>query len=57
VLLPRAVIAARRGDIKVHRQSMRGIYIGGCIVAGLFTLLPGRFLGQQVWPALAALVA
>jgi uncharacterized membrane protein len=56
VLLPGAVIAARRGNIKVHRQSMRGIYIGGCIVAGLFTLLPGRFLGQQVWPALATLV-
>ena len=27
----------------------RGIYIGGCVVAGLFTLLPGRFLGSLLW--------
>lgn len=57
VLLPRAVIAARRGNIGTHRRTMQGIYIGGCIVAGWFALLPGRFLGQQVWPALASLVA
>ena len=50
--LPRAVWQARRGDIVAHRTTMRGIYIGGCIVAGLFTLLPGRFLGQQLWSAL-----
>lgn len=49
VLLPRAVVAARRGNIVAHRRSMRGIYIGGCIVAGLFTLLPMRFLGSQLW--------
>lgn len=52
VLLPRAVVAARRGNIVAHRRSMRGIYIGGCIVAGLFTLLPMRFLGGQLWNAL-----
>jgi uncharacterized membrane protein len=28
---------------------MRGLYIGGCVVAGLFTLLPGRFLGDMLW--------
>lgn len=56
VQLPRAVLAARRGRIEQHRQTMRGIYIGGCIVAGMFTLLPGRFLGQQLWPALGAFV-
>ena len=56
VQLPRAVLAARRGQISAHRQTMRGIYIGGCIVAGLFTLLPGRFLGKQLWGALAPLM-
>jgi uncharacterized membrane protein len=56
VLLPRAVIAARRGRIATHRNSMRGIYIGGCIVAGLFTLLPSRFLGSLLWTRLAPLV-
>jgi uncharacterized membrane protein len=57
VALPRAVWQVRRGNISAHRKSMRGIYIGGCIVAGLFTLLPGRFLGQQLWPALGVLLA
>ena len=51
VLLPRAVVAARRGNIVSHRRSMRGIYIGGCIVAGMFTLLPMRFLGHLLWGA------
>ncbi len=54
--LPRAVLAARRGDIALHRKAMRGLYIGGCIVAGLFTLLPGRFLGRQVWAAVGPLL-
>jgi uncharacterized membrane protein len=57
VALPRAVIAARRGNIGAHRNTMRGIYIGGCIVAGLFTLLPGRFLGSLLWHHVAALSA
>jgi uncharacterized membrane protein len=55
--LPRAVLHARRGDIAAHRQAMRGLYQGGCLVAGAFTLLPGRFLGSMLWPALAGLVA
>jgi uncharacterized membrane protein len=48
-LLPHGVIAARRGQVQAHRRSMRGLYIGGCVVAGLFTLLPGRFLGDTLW--------
>jgi uncharacterized membrane protein len=52
VALPRAVWQARRGSIVAHRQTMRGIYIGGCVVAGLFTLLPGRVLGSMLWGAL-----
>lgn len=55
VQLPRGVLAARRGDITAHRKEMRGLYIGGCIVAGLFTLLPGRFLGRQFWAAVGPL--
>lgn len=55
--LPRAVWLARRGRIEAHRRTMRGIYLGGCVVAGLFTLLPTRILGQLLWPALGALLA
>jgi uncharacterized membrane protein len=48
VQLPRAVRHARRGEVAEHRLAMRRMYIGGCVVAGLFTLMPGRFLGRQL---------
>jgi uncharacterized membrane protein len=47
--LPRGVYFAKTGQIAAHRATMRGLYFGGCVVAGLFTLLPGRFLGNLVW--------
>ena len=28
---------------------MRGLYFGGLIIAGIFTFLPGRLLGNLVW--------
>ena len=48
---------ARRGQVAAHRQTMRGLYLGGCLLAGVFTLLPGRFLGSLLWPRLALLMA
>jgi uncharacterized membrane protein len=41
--------ALLRGDIRQHRRWMQWLYIGACLVAGLFTLLPSRYLGQLVW--------
>jgi uncharacterized membrane protein len=41
-----------RGDLAGHRRLMQGLYVGGCIVAGSFTLLPHRILGQLVWGSL-----
>jgi uncharacterized membrane protein len=38
-----------QGDVAGHRKSMLGLYLGACIGAGAFTLLPQRFLGQLVW--------
>ncbi len=38
-----------KGNIQAHRKTMRGAYIGSCLIAGAFTLLPGRYLGQLVW--------
>lgn len=55
--LPRGVLMARRGQVAAHRKAMRGLYIGGCVVAGVFTLLPGRFLGSLLWSNLAPLMA
>ena len=37
-----------KGNINAHRKVMTRLYIGACIVAGSFTLLPHRFLGQLV---------
>jgi uncharacterized membrane protein len=42
--VPAAILAARRGDIRRHRANMIGLYIGGILVAGAFTLMPGRLL-------------
>lgn len=36
--------AARRGEIMTHRRIMIRLYISALIVAGAFTLLPGRLL-------------
>ena len=47
--LPQGIAAIRRGDVTSHRRHMRNLYIGGCVVAGFFTLMPGRFLGRQLW--------
>ncbi|HXO00676.1 MAG TPA: DUF2306 domain-containing protein [Stellaceae bacterium] len=34
----------RRGNISGHRAAMLGLYVGGLLIAGGFTLLPGRLL-------------
>ncbi len=38
-----------RRDIAAHRQIMQKTYIGACVIAGVFTLMPGRYLGHLVW--------
>ncbi|MGB1032645.1 MAG: DUF2306 domain-containing protein [Flavobacteriales bacterium] len=42
--IPTAWIAARRGNIKSHKRKMIILYFAGLIVAGGFTLVPGRYL-------------
>lgn len=41
---PKAYIAIRRGNVKSHQNSMIRLYVGGILIAGSFTLVPGRFL-------------
>jgi uncharacterized membrane protein len=36
-------------NIPGHRKTMQWLYFSACIVAGSFTLLPGRYLGDLVW--------
>lgn len=38
-----------RGNVNGHRKSMLTLYISACLIAGAFTLAPGRLLGQLVW--------
>jgi len=50
-ILPLAWIAARRGRIRTLRRAMLSIFIGGLVVAGAFTLLPGRIMHAVVFGA------
>ena len=44
-----------RRDIAGHRRAMRITYVGACLVAGAFTLLPNRYLGGLLWHGLLGL--
>lgn len=55
--LPRGVRFARQGNVAAHRKTMRSLYLGGCVVAGLFTLAPGRYLGHLLWTQTLGLAA
>ncbi len=41
---PKAYLAARRGDIKTHKESMVTLYVGAILIAGGFAFAPGRLL-------------
>jgi uncharacterized membrane protein len=42
--LPGAVYAIKRGKVAIHRRAMTGMFVGGLLVAGLFTFIPGRLM-------------
>jgi len=44
VMLPLAVMHARRHNVTQHRWAMIGIFTGALLVAGAFTFLPGRIM-------------
>jgi uncharacterized membrane protein len=48
VSLSVAVVAARRGHVRLHKICMVSTF-SGLVVAGVFTLLPYRMLGQLVF--------
>ncbi len=49
ISLPIAIFAIRRGNVRRHAGTMKGLYIGGLVIAGMFTLVPGRLLGNLIW--------
>jgi uncharacterized membrane protein len=44
-----------RGNVRGHRLVMQNLYFGACVVAGAFTLLPGRYLGRMLWGSVGLL--
>ena len=44
IMLPLAVLHARRHQVSRHRATMIGIFSGALVIAGLFTFLPGRIM-------------
>jgi uncharacterized membrane protein len=48
VVAPLIVYRARRHDVANHQRAVLGLMIGGLAIAGLFTFLPERALGQLV---------
>ena len=46
-----------KGNITGHKRTMQRLYIGACLVAGGFTLLPGRLLGELLWVDTLGLLA
>src|SRR5262249_29915980 len=48
-MLPLAIVHARRHRVDRHRNAMIAIFTGALVVAGLFTLLPGRIMHAVVF--------
>jgi uncharacterized membrane protein len=48
-MLPFAVWAAHRHAVDRHRRAMTGLFFGALLIAGLFTLMPGRIMHKVVF--------
>lgn len=44
--VPTAYLAIRKGNVKSHQRKMMLLYFGAIIIAGGFTLAPGRYLHE-----------
>ena len=44
-----AVVEVRRGNIEAHKRYLVGNYLGGIVLAGLFTFIPGRIMNEVVF--------
>jgi uncharacterized membrane protein len=49
VMLPVAVLHARRHRVQQHRIAMLSLFFGALVIAGLFTLFPGRIMYAVVF--------
>ena len=46
---PLAVLAARRKHTSTHSKAMIGLFAGALVIAGAFTLVPGRIMYRVVF--------
>jgi uncharacterized membrane protein len=44
IMLPVAVLRARRHEVPRHRRAMTALFAGALIIAGTFTFFPGRIM-------------
>jgi uncharacterized membrane protein len=49
LMLPLGVWAAHRHDVVRHRNTMIGLFTGALVIAGIFTLYPGRIMYDVVF--------
>jgi uncharacterized membrane protein len=49
IMLPRGVLRARRHQVKAHASTMKGLFLGALLIAGLFTFMPGRIMHSVVF--------
>jgi uncharacterized membrane protein len=49
VLVPLALLAARRHHVGTHRWTMLTLFTGALVIAGAFTLLPGRIMHRALF--------
>jgi uncharacterized membrane protein len=49
IMLPVAVLHARRHRVPQHRIAMLSLFFGALVIAGLFTLFPGRIMSAVVF--------
>jgi uncharacterized membrane protein len=49
IMLPVAVYAAHGHKVERHRRTMIGLFVGALVIAGLFTLVPGRIMHAVVF--------
>ena len=50
VALAHGLVSIRRGHVSAHKWSMQASFTGGLVVAGLFSMLPGRLMHAVMRP-------
>ena len=49
IMLPLGAVAARQHAVERHRRTMIGLFAGALVIAGIFTLAPGRIMHSVIF--------